>query len=230
MNHSLSTVRILGSVYALFFVVAFSGCSSNKESLIMTHRSSEYPILDIILQRHSPRAMSGEAISRNELMTVLEAGRWAPSSYNNQPWHFIYGSHGTPAWDTLFSLLVPFNQSWVINGGVLICVVAAKNFFATGKPSRTHILDTGAAWENMALQATSMGLICHGMEGFDYDRAKALLHIPDTHEVVMMFVLGKPAPTSVLPPELAKREIPSDRVPLEDIISEGIFESSRVTK
>lgn len=212
---------------ALTSLIYLSGYSYKEDILIMTSRSSTYPILDVILHRWSSYAMSGEALSHKELMTVLEAGRWAPSSYNNQPWHFIYGIHGTPAWDTLFSLLVPFNQSWCANGSVLVCVVSAKNFIKTGKPSRTHLFDTGSAWENIALQAISMGLVCHGIEGFDYAQAQIALQIPDSHEVVMMFVLGKPAPVSALPAELAKRQTPSDRVPLDQLISEGKFENKR---
>jgi nitroreductase len=193
----------------------------------MTNRSSQYPILNAILHRWSPRAMSGEPITQDELMTVLEAGRWAPSSYNNQPWHFVYGTKSTKAWDTLFNLLVPFNQSWCKDGAVLVCVVASKNFISNEKPSRTHLLDVGAAWENIAIQATHMGLVCHGMEGFNYEQARIALQVPDTHEIVMMFVLGKPAPASTLPEELAKREIPTDRVPLEQLVSESVFEHKR---
>lgn len=212
---------------AITSLIYVSGCKSDKGSLIMTSRSSQYPILDVILHRWSPYAMSGEAISEQELMTVLEAGRWAPSSYNNQPWHFIYGIRGTDAWNTLFNLLVPFNQSWCTNGGALVCVVSAKNFIKTGKPSRTHLSDTGAAWENMALQATSMGLVCHGMEGFDYEKAREALNIPDSYDIIMMFVIGKPGPLSMLPAGLAERQTPNDRVPLEQLISEGTFEQKR---
>jgi nitroreductase len=226
MNSSLVRGVLLSSI-SIISLLAIFGCASNKGTVIMTNRSSQYSILDAILHRWSPRAMSGEPISEKELMTILEAGRWAPSSYNNQPWHFVYGIKGTPAWNTLFDLLVPFNQSWCKNGGALVCVIAAKNFFKKVKPSRTHLLDTGAAWENMAIQATSMGLVSHGMEGFDYEKAHTALHIPDTHEVVMIFVIGKPAPASTLPSELAQREEPSDRVPLDKIISEGIFENKR---
>ncbi len=227
MNYLRTPLQALHLITLISSLMSLSGCESKKGSLVMTSRSSAYPIIDVILHRWSSYAMSGEAISETELMTVLEAGRWAPSSYNNQPWHFIYGMHGTQAWDTLFSLLVPFNQSWSANGGALVCIVSAKNFIKTGKPSRTHLLDTGSAWENMALQATSMGLVCHGMEGFDYAKAQIALQIPNSHEVVMMFVLGKPAPASALDPELAKRQTPSDRVPLEQLISEGIFENKR---
>lgn len=227
MNSSLTRTVLLCSV-GIACLLSIFGCKSHKGTLIMTDRSSQYPILKAILHRWSPRAMSGEPLSQNEeLMTVLEAGRWAPSSYNNQPWHFVYGIKGTPAWDNLFNVLGSFNQSWCKNGGALVCVVAAKNFIKTGKPSRTHLLDTGAAWENMAIQATEMGLVSHGMEGFDYEKARIALKVPDTHEVVMIFVLGKPAPASTLPPEMAEREVPSDRVPLDQIVSEGIFENKR---
>lgn len=196
----------------------------------MIKRTSAYPVLDLILQRWSPRAMSGKALSSHELMTILEAGRWAPSSYNNQPWHFIYGLQGTPAWETLFNLLVPFNQSWAKNGGALVCVISAKNFIATGKPSRTHLLDTGSAWENMALQAQSMNLVVHGLEGFDYEQARIVLKVPDSYEITMMFVIGYPAPIATLSAELQQRETPSDRVPLEQIISEGTFKNTRILK
>lgn len=227
MNSSLTRGVLLSSI-GIVSLLAIFGCKPYKGTIIMTNRSSQYPILDAILHRWSARAMSGEPISKEEeLMPILEAGRWAPSSYNNQPWHFVYGIKGTPAWDTLFDLLVPFNQSWCKNGGALVCVIAAKNFFKTGKPSRTHLLDAGSAWENMAIQATSMGLVSHGMEGFDYEKARTVLQVPDTHEVVMIFVIGKPALASILPAELAQREEPSDRVPLDKIISEGIFENKR---
>ncbi len=212
---------------ALTSLVYFSGCGFHKGSVTMTNRSSHYPILDVILHRWSPYAMSGELLSQEELMTVLEAGRWAPSSYNNQPWHFIYGVKGTSAWDTLFNLLVPFNQSWSIHGGVLVCIVADKDFRKTGNPSRTHLSDAGSAWENMAIQATAMGLVCHGMEGFNYAQGYTTLQIPETHEIVMIFVLGKPGSADLLPPHLAERQTPSDRVPLEQIISEGVFKNIR---
>ncbi len=221
-----ATIAIL-SLIAATGLVYLANNDVKKGSVVTTNRVSNYPILDAILHRSSPRAMSGEAITQEELMTILEAGRWAPSSYNNQPWHFIYGMRDTTAWDSLFSLLVPFNQSWCKNGAALVCVVSSKNFIATGKPSRTHLSDTGSAWENMAIQATSMGLVSHGMEGFDYQKARELLQIPEDYDIVLMFVIGNPAPASILPEALAEKETPADRVPLEQIISEGIFINKR---
>jgi len=75
-------------------------------------RTAAYPIDPLFLERWSPRAFTGEAMTETDLMTILEAARWAPSSYNSQPWRFIYGRRGTPAWDRIFALLNPFNQSW----------------------------------------------------------------------------------------------------------------------
>lgn len=215
-------------IYSLVLIagtgfVYLANSDVKKGSTVLTNRSSQYPVLDVILQRWSPRAMSGEKITQEELMTIFEAGRWAPSSYNNQPWHFIYGMRDTQAWETLFSLLVPFNQSWCVNGAALVCVVSSKKFIATGKPSRTNLADTGSAWANMTLQATSMGLVSHGIEGFDYQKAAEILQIPEDYDIVLMFVIGRPAPASTLPEALAEREKPSDRVPLEQIISEGTF-------
>lgn len=124
----------------------------------MKKRIAEHEILDLILNRWSPRAMSGETISDKELMSLFEAARWAPSSYNNQPWRFIYAKRGTEHWNTLFNLLVDANKEWANKAAVLIVVVSANNFVYNNKPSRTHSFDTGAAWENLALQGYAQGL------------------------------------------------------------------------
>src|SRR3990167_10782379 len=116
------------------------------------NRSSQYPIANFILNRHSPRAMSGEPITLEELMPLFEAARWAPSSYNNQPWRFVYALKNSLAWDKFFNLLVKFNQSWCQNASVLIIIASKNNFDFNNKRAHTHSFDTGAAWENLALQ------------------------------------------------------------------------------
>src|SRR3989338_3627872 len=188
-------------------------------------RTSEYEINDIFLKRDSPRALSGEAISKEELMTLFEAARWAPSSYNAQPWRFIYAMRDTPEFEKMFSLLVEFNQSWCKNASVLVTVVSRKNFEHNNKPSATHSFDSGAAWENLALQAQTMGLVAHGMEGFDYAMAKEKLGVPDDYSVEMMFAVGKHCKIEDLPENLRADETPNDRKPLEEIIFEGKFPS-----
>ena len=192
---------------------------------VQKHRKADYPIQDYILNRWSPRAMSGEPLSDEEIMTIFEAARWAPSSYNNQPWRFIYAKRDTEHWQTLFDLMGEFNQSWAKNAGVLVVVVSAKNFEYNAKPSVTHAFDTGAAWENLALQTNSMGLVAHGMEGFDYDKAKQVLGVPDDYEVYAMIALGRPGKIEDLPQDLQEKEKPSERKSLDEIIMEGVFKN-----
>ena len=186
-------------------------------------RKSEYNINPLILNRWSPRAMSGEEISDEDLMSIFEAARWAPSSYNNQPWLFVYAKRNSEHWDRIFNLMGEFNQSWAKNASVLIVVVSRKNFEHNNKPSRTHNFDTGAAWENLALEATSKGLVAHGMEGFDYDKAKTDLEILEDYEVMAMIAVGKKWKKENLPNELQDKEIVSDRKSINDIIREGKF-------
>lgn len=182
-----------------------------------------YPISEIILNRWSPRAMSGEPITQTQLMTLFEAARWAPSSYNNQPWRFLYAMRDSHYWELYFNLLVEANQQWAKNAGALVVTISRNNFEYDDKPSRTHTFDTGAAWENLALQGSIMKLVVHGMEGFDYDRAKSELQIPVDYTVEMMFAVGHPADKSVLPPDMQKNEKMSDRKPLSEIVIEGTW-------
>lgn len=189
----------------------------------MASRKADYPIQDFILNRWSPRAMSSELISEKELMPLFEAARWAQSSYNGQPWHFLYARRGTPAWETFFNLLVPFNQTWCKNASYLIVVLSRKNFAWNKKPSLTHSFDTGAACQNLALQGFINGLVVHGMEGFDYARAHSELHVPDDYAVEAMFAVGKPGNKKDLPEDLQAREEQSDRTPVSEFVGEGNF-------
>jgi len=185
-------------------------------------RTTEYPIDDIFLKRYSPRAMSGEPISKEELMTLFEAARWAPSASNIQPWRFIYAMRGTPEFDKLFSFLIDFNKDWCIRASALIVTISYK-LTHKGTLGVTHSFDTGAAWENFALQSSTMNLVAHGMQGFDYEKAKTELSVPDDYAVEMMIAVGKHGKIEDLPEALQPREKPSDRKPLEEIVFEGKF-------
>src|SRR5687767_9856487 len=76
------------------------------------HRKADYPIEPLFVRRWSPRAMSGEPISREEMLTLFEAARWAPSTYNEQEWRFLYALRDTPKWQTFLELLVEPNRVW----------------------------------------------------------------------------------------------------------------------
>ncbi len=188
-------------------------------------RQSDYPIQPLILNRWSPRAMSGGSLSDEELMPLFEAARWAPSSFNGQPWRFILAKRETEHWKPLFELLVEFNQSWVKNASALVLIISHKTFEHNGKPSQTHSFDTGAAWENLALEGSARGLVVHGMQGFDYEKAKTVCNIPDDFQVEAMAAIGKPGKKEDLPPEIQKKELPSERKPLSELVMEGKYKS-----
>jgi len=186
-------------------------------------RKPGHEISPIFINRWSPRAMSGDEISKEELMRLFEAARWAPSSMNNQPWRFVYAMRNTAHWDKFFGLLSPNNQSWCKNASALIVTVSKKTFDFNGKPARTHSYDAGAAWVSLALQGSFMGLVVHGMQGFDYDRAQTELNVGDDHQVEAMIAVGRPGNKYDLPFALEQREFPSGRKKLEDIVFEGGF-------
>jgi nitroreductase len=183
-------------------------------------RKSEYPIDPMLLYRWSPRAMTGESLTNEELFPLFEAARWAPSSYNAQPWRILYVKRDTPHWKKLFDLLIDFNKGWCANAAVLGLFFSRTTFEHNNKPSHTHGFDTGAAWENLCLEGSKRGLVVHGMEGFDYERARLL--VPKDHEVHAMFAVGKKAPKSALTPELQGRETPSTRKRIDEFVFEGV--------
>lgn len=188
-----------------------------------THRKPDHPIHPLILNRWSPRAMTGELIADEELMSLFEAARWAPSSFNNQPWRFLYAKRDTPHWDKFFSLLGDFNKKWCQNAAVLGVIASFKFFEKNKKPSVTHSFDTGAAWENLALEGTHRNLVVHGMEGFDYEKTRKILKVPAEYEVLAMFAIGKKGARDSLPLDLQQRETPSIRKTVAEIAFEGGF-------
>lgn len=144
------------------------------------------------------------------------------SIYNNQPWRFIYAKRDTQAWDTIFNLMVDFNKRWAKNAAVLMVLVSQERT-EKNQPIPTHTFDAGAAWENLALQAASMGLVAHAMSGFDYAKAKEVLHIPDGYTVEAMIAVGKPGTLDTLPEEMRASEMPKDRKSIETFVHEGEF-------
>ncbi|MEZ6063828.1 MAG: nitroreductase family protein [Planctomycetaceae bacterium] len=189
----------------------------------LQHRSAEFPISDIFLRRWSPRAMSGEPLSNTELMTLFEAARWAPSSYNEQEWRFLYARRNSDQWAAFFDLLAEANQTWCANAAALIVVLSHKVFERNGKPNRVHTFDAGAAFENLALQGAVMGLVVHGMAGFDQIAARETLNVPDDYAVEIMVAVGKPGDPADLPDGMRQAEQPSGRKPIVEFVMEGTF-------
>jgi nitroreductase len=187
------------------------------------HRKADYPIEPLFIERWSPRAMSGEALSEAELMRLFEAARWAPSCGNFQPWRFLYARRDTDFWPAFFDLLKPSNQAWASRAGALVLVISRTNYDGDGKACITHSFDSGAAWQNLALQAWLNKLVAHGIVGFDHERARRVLRVPAAYAVEAMVVLGHPGDKAQLSESLQQREHPSNRRPLSHTVCEGPF-------
>ena len=192
-------------------------------------RRPERPIDPIFLARWSPRAFAPDTIAEEELLGLFEAARWAPSSYNSQPARFVYGRRGTPAFDKLLGLLVPFNQYWAKDAAALVYILSNSLMRPPGQdkdvPSHSHSFDAGAAWMSLALQAQMRGWYTHGMVGLDFDSAFAQLDVPVGYRVECAIALGRLGDPAGLPEGLRAREQPNDRHPVSAFAFEGSFKA-----
>jgi len=166
---------------------------------------TDAPILDIITKRWSSIAFDPTPLSTEHIASLFEATRWAPSSYGEQPWRYIYAAKGDASRETLENLLVEGN-SWAKNAGLLILSFAKKNYEKNGKPNKHFFHDTGAATFALTLQATDMGLSSHQMGGFYADKANEELGVPEDFEPCSMIAIGYPGDPDSLSDDLQQRE------------------------
>ena len=197
---------------------------------LATRRVPNYPVDTLFLHRWSPRAFTAEPIAETQLMTLLEAARWAPSCFNSQPWRFLYARRDTPDWNRFVGLLTPDNQSWARNASALVVVVSntvMRNPATAGGndwvPSWTHSFDAGAAWAQLGLQCTLSGLRAHGIIGIDMARARAELNVPGHYRIEAAVAIGRQAAIDTLEDGLQQKEHPSVREPLSVIALRGGF-------
>jgi nitroreductase len=186
-------------------------------------RTADRPIDPLFVDRWSPRAMSGEPITHEELFRLFEAARWAPSSGNSQPWRMLYAHRDTGHWPVFFGLLAEGNKTWCVNAAVLVVFVSQTLRDGTDRVLPTHSYDTGSAWMSLAYQAWISGYVAHGMAGFDYERARVGLGVPDGFHVNAMCAIGRPGPIENLSEALQAREKPSPRKKVEEFAFEGRF-------
>lgn len=189
---------------------------------VTKYRQTDHTIDPIFINRWSPRAMVSTPVEQKELFALFEAARWAPSSYNNQPWRFLYTTKSSMQWPKFFNLLVEFNQSWAQYASILLLIISKKNF-ENGNFSRTHSFDTGAAWISLALEGARRGLVVHAMEGFDYEKARVTFNIPESYDIEAMVAIGKRGNKDSLPESLREREFPSERKKIEEFVMEDVF-------
>lgn len=180
-----------------------------KGSQLQKPAITQVPIAPLIAERWSGRVYdSTKPVSAEQQLALLEAARWAPSCFGDQPWRFVvWDKHADPVnWQRAYDSLVPGNQSWAQHAGLLILAAADTLFTHNGKPNRWHGYDTGAAMENLCLQATSMGLMAHQMGGFDGDKLRAEFGIPEQVSLMAMVSVGYPADIATVTGELLERE------------------------
>jgi len=184
---------------------------------------NQYPIHELIRRRWSPRAMSDKPVDAATLRSLFEAARWAPSSYNDQPWRFIVATKENPGkFDRMLQCLVKVNIEWVRHACVLMIAVAKSISDRTGEPNRHAFHDVGLAIENLMLQAFDFGLYAHPMGGFDVDKTREVYNIPEDYEPVTAIAIGYPGEPEILPDFLRKIESgPRERRPLTEFVFSG---------
>lgn len=191
----------------------------------MTGRIANPKIEKLIVDRWSPRAFDGTEMPQEDLDAILEAGGWAPSAYNVQPWTFLYAKKGDANWDLFLSQLIDFNAGWAKEAAALVFVVSDKYMRSDkgNSDNHSHSFDAGAAWVLAAIQAQALGYHTHGMTGLKFGEAEAALGIPADHRLEAAFAIGKQGDKSVLPEFLQEREVASNRKPLAEIAKAGKF-------
>lgn len=186
---------------------------------IQSSRIAEYDISPLFLNRWSPRSYADRGVEPNELFAVLEAAKWAPSAYNQQSWRF-YLARRPEDRQTFLSFIMESNRVWCEKAPVLVLLLSRK-VNDKGDPHPLHAFEAGTAWGYMALEATRRGLIAHAMSGFDPDKARSVLHIPDDYDIQCVIAIGYQGDKEALPEKLQEREKPSDRRLLSLSVIEG---------
>ncbi len=184
---------------------------------------ADYPIYDLIAKRWSPYAYADRPVSPDDLQSIFEAARWAPSSYNEQPWYYIVGIKNDPGpFGKILSCLVEVNQQWAGAAPVLALGAVSTKFKRNGKPNRHAYHDLGLASANLSLEASARGLIVHQMAGIKPDKARNEFNIPEDYEVVTGLAIGYAAAMDEAPEEFRQRDnTPRKRRPLGEWVFAG---------
>lgn len=192
----------------------------------MPAREPDFPIDPLFLERWSPRAFDSSDMPEEDLRTLFEAARWAPSAFNSQPWRFLYARRGDDNWAAFLDLLIPWNREWAESASVLIFILSdslMSTKWGGDTVSHSHSFDSGAAWACLALQATRLGYQAHAMSGVEFDRARAELQVPERFRIEAAVAVGRRGDPAQLPEKLRAREQPSGRRPAGEFSYPGRF-------
>jgi nitroreductase len=171
--------------------------------------TTQVQIHELLATRWSPRAFdAARPVEREKIIALIEAARWAPSCFGDEPWRYLIGDRtGDPAsWEKAFDCLGDSNKAWAKNAPVLILSCAGSVFRHNGKPNRHSQHDTGAASMALVLQAVALGMAAHQMAGFDAIKARELFAIPAEYSPMAMIAVGYQADPDILEGERREKE------------------------
>jgi nitroreductase len=182
--------------------------------------NTQAPIHELLANRRSPRAFSEQPIESEKLVSLFEAARWSPSSANEQPWRFIVATkNDQQVFSSLVDSLMEGNRRWAERAPMLVLALAQTTYSKNGNAYRHSWYDLGQSVALLSVEATALGLAVHQMGGFDADKARQLLSIPEGFEPVVVFAVGYPDQPTILTDELRKREqAPRSRKQLQDFV------------
>lgn len=186
---------------------------------------TNHPIHDLLQRRWSPYGYSGAGVKPDDLKSIMEAARWAPSSYNEQPWRFLVARReDTAEFEKLLSTLVEMNQAWARHAGVLIVTVVSEKFTLNGKPNAAAEHDIGLAAMSLSIEAQARGYHTHQMIGLDPEKVRALYEIPEGFHALTAIAIGVAAAPDKLPEKMQKNdEERRPRKALSEIVYTGKF-------
>jgi nitroreductase len=183
----------------------------------MAERIFNSDIMQEIQTRWSPRAFSGEQLKEEDLAALLEAARYAPSCFNEQPWRFIVAKDQAMV-SKMVGLLTEQNRVWASKAPVLVMILGKKTFELNGKDNYWHMFDAGTAWGYLSLEAQRRGLITHAMGGFDKKSVYDIFEISEEYSPIAVIAIGKHGKPEDLPEDLSLREKPAGRKDLSELI------------
>jgi nitroreductase len=185
--------------------------------------TADYPIHELIAKRWSPYCFDERSVTDEDLRSLFEAARWAPSSFNEQPWSYVVAKkENSEEFTRLLSCLVEGNQAWAKAAAALALGITSLKFGHNGKPNRAAIHDLGLSNGNLVLEATARGLSVHQMAGIFPDKAREIYQVPEGYEPMVAIAIGYAGERKDLPQELAQRDIARrPRKPLKEIIFGG---------
>jgi nitroreductase len=190
---------------------------------------ADHPIDNEIKRRWSPRAFEeGRAVEHDKIMSLLEAARWAPSCFGEQPWRYLVFDGTDPETMERARACLVEGNAWALKAPVLMLSVARDNFTHNEEPNRTAQHDVGLASENLVLEAVKQGLVAHQMAGFNAAQARSEFHIPEDYTVLAMIAVGYPYRGSLdeLNEKVRAGELaPRKRKPIGEIAFAGTWDA-----